>query len=504
MRKRYACLLVATVLLAMCLFPVTAAAEGEKAAPYAWIGETQYETLEAAVNAAESGATITLGEGQYTLYKKGADTKGKDLTFVGQGVGKTIWQVGAAVPDEGLLGTEYNGDYSFDGAGTIIFKNMTLQSGTVDYLGFIRAKNTVTKNCVINGKTFYWGYTSATFEDTTFNAPDGDYAIWTYCSPTMTFDRCTFNVSGKAINVYTDYSAGKYDITVNYQNCTVNGKTPEGKKDKAVMNINDSNMGDYKYIINISGVNTVNGVTPDDVNKEYTKATKDVSCSRIYEFNTKYGAGNSGRTIVTIDGVTVWENGKMVDHENSDGHKENAYDVVQGEWTKQIDDSYLRNVKRVCQYCGYTEEERETGYLVSYDLNGGAAIEGIDYTEVVVVKDTLIAAKTAPTRSGYSFTGWKIGDAVVQSGDTVTVSAPTVLVAQWQEQPSYTPTPVYPDYPEETATPSQPAPTPSAADADVETSPKTGDADNAPLIVAMACVLLGAAMFAVKLCSAHK
>ena len=179
MRKRYACLLVATVLLAMCLFPVTAAAEGEKAAPYAWIGETQYETLEAAVNAAESGATITLGEGQYTLYKKGADTKGKDLTFVGQGVGKTIWQVGAAVPDEGLLGTEYNGDYSFDGAGTIIFKNMTLQSGTVDYLGFIRAKNTVTKNCVINGKTFYWGYTSATFEDTTFNAPDGDYAIWT-------------------------------------------------------------------------------------------------------------------------------------------------------------------------------------------------------------------------------------------------------------------------------------------------------------------------------------
>ena len=141
---------------------------------------------------------------------------------------------------------------------------------------------------------------------------------------------------------------------------------------------------------------------------------------------------------------------------------------------------------------------------MSYDLNGGAAIEGIDYTEVVVVKDTPIAAKTAPTRSGCSFTGWKIGDAVVQSGDTVTVSAPTVLVAQWQEQPSYTPTPVYPDYPEETTTPSQPAPTPSAADADVETSPKTGDENNAPLIVAMACVLLGAAVFAVKLCSAQK
>lgn len=498
MRKRFACLLVATVLLAMCLFPVTAAADGEKAAPYAWIGETQYETLEAAVNAAESGATITLGEGQYTLYKKGADTKGKDLTFVGQGVDKTIWQVGAAVPDEGLLGTEYNGDYSFDGSKTVKFQNMKLQSGTVNYLGFIRADDTIVENCTIDGLTFYWGYASATFRSTTFNAPDGDYAIWTYSSPVMTFDGCTFNSSGKTVNVYNEGGGSAANLDITFKNCTVNSS----KYNKAVMNINDSHL--KNVVIHVLGGIQLNGTEfkPDGLQNGKTEGNR--TCSRLYEFNGTGGSNNTGKTTVYIDDICVWQNGKMVNHANSDGHKDNAYDVTQGEWEKQGDGSYLRSVKRVCQYCGYTEEERETGYLVRYDLNGGTATEGVDYAEAIVVKDTLIAAKTAPTRSGYSFTGWKIGDAVVQSGDTVTVSAPTVLVAQWQEQPSYTPTPVYPDYPEETTTPSQPAPTPSAADADVETSPKTGDADNAPLIVAMACVLLGAAMFAVKLCSAHK
>lgn len=53
------------------------------------IGNTVYPTLEAAVTAAASGDTIQLGAGKYTLYKKGAVTKGKDLTFVGQGADET-------------------------------------------------------------------------------------------------------------------------------------------------------------------------------------------------------------------------------------------------------------------------------------------------------------------------------------------------------------------------------------------------------------------------------
>ena len=134
--------------------------------PVAWIGETGYASLAEAVNDAKSGDTITLGEGKYTLYKKNekvANTTGKDLTFVGQGADKTAWGIGATIPDPAYFGTEYNSDYSFDGAGTITFKDMTLQSGNVDYLGFVRADNTVVDKCIINGETCYWGYTSATF-----------------------------------------------------------------------------------------------------------------------------------------------------------------------------------------------------------------------------------------------------------------------------------------------------------------------------------------------------
>ena len=59
------------------------------------------------------------------------------------------------------------------------------------------------------------GYETAIFSNTIFNCPALDYAIWTYSSPVMTFDNCTFNSSGKVINVYTDFGAGKNDITVN-------------------------------------------------------------------------------------------------------------------------------------------------------------------------------------------------------------------------------------------------------------------------------------------------
>ena len=334
-----------------------------------------YKTVEAAAKAAASGDTIMLGEGNYTLYGVSSDstTKGKNLTFIGQGADKTGWNIGPEVPDPANFGTEYNGDYSFDGAGTITFRNMTLQSGVVDYLGFIRADNTIVENCTVNGKTFYWGYTSATFKNTTFNAPEGDYAIWTYCSPTMTFDGCKFNVSGKAINVYRE--SGKFNVEVNYKDCSV-VSTKDGK---AVMNINDSQMGNSKFTINISGKNSVTGLTSDDLNKEYKKEQEDITCSKLFEFNMKYGDGNTGKTIVNIDGITVWEDGKMVSHaidtandKYTDGYKDNAFDIDSiGEWTLQTGtNTYTRNISRTCRYCGYREriiETKQEEYVPPYN-----------------------------------------------------------------------------------------------------------------------------------------
>lgn len=343
-----------------------------------------YKTVAAAVAAANSGDTIQLGVGNYTLYKVSSEghTKGKNLTFVGQGADKTGWNIGAEVPDPNNYGTEYNGDYSFDGAGTITFKNMTLRSGEADYLGFIRANNTVVENCVINGKTFYWGYQTATFSNTTFNCPKkGDYAIWTYSSPVMTFDNCTFNSYGKVINVYTDYGAGKNDITVNFNGCTVNNS---GSSLKPVLNINDSNMGSYKYVINISGKNVVNGVDTDKT-----------TCSRLFGYGGK-PENNKGKTIVNFGNTTVWQDGKMVDakaYHNSgvtadgvtytndvegsnkslyaEGYKDNAFDTTYGEWSANENGKISRTVTKKCKYCGYEEEVTE--YRVTYYYSNGTA-----------------------------------------------------------------------------------------------------------------------------------
>ena len=321
------------------------AEEGETqlAAPKVKIGDKVYDTLEAAVTAAASGDTIQLGTGKYTLYKKGAETKGKDLTFVGLGADKTTWGIGATMPDPDKFGTEYNGDYSFDGAGTITFRNMTLRSGSADYLGFIRADQTVVEDCTINGKTFYWGYTSATFTNTTFNCPSGDYALWTYSSPTMTFDNCTFNSSGKVINVFTDYGAGKNDIIVNFKGCTVTGFSV-----KQVLNVNDSNMGDFKYVLNISGNNTVSGVP-------YDKTT----CSRLYGFGGKAG-NNTGRLDVNIDDTLVWQGGKMVSHKHSAGEQDNAFTYSYGDWKDNGDGTRTHKVTKTCKYCHYKTEYDET------------------------------------------------------------------------------------------------------------------------------------------------
>ena len=342
--------LILTFIMVLALVPSVAFAAGE----VAWIGETGYATLEAAVTAAESGATITLGEGKYTLYGVSSvnTTKGKNLTFVGQGADKTFWGIGATMPDPANFGTEYNGDYSFDGAGTITFRNMTLQSGAADYLGFIRADKTIVDNCTVNGKTFYWGYTSATFTNTTFNCPTGDYALWTYSSPIMSFDNCTFNSTGKVINVYTDYGAGKYDITVNFNNCTVNNE--EGTSLKPVLNINDSNMDKFKYILNITGDNKVSGVDVD-------KAT----CSRLFGFGGKADTNNKCKTVVNINKVKVWENGERVCPHNGFVFGEGSYN---GDKTTQYTDGYKDNAFTVtpkpnvpgsfevkCIHCGYTE-----------------------------------------------------------------------------------------------------------------------------------------------------
>lgn len=388
-----------------------------------------YEFLKDAVIAAQSGDTIILGEGNYTLYgiKSDDTTKGKNLTFVGQGTDKTAWNIGALVPDPANFGTEYNGDYSFDGAKTVTFKNMTLRSGKVDYLGFIRIDNTVVENCVINGKTDYWGYTSAVFKDTTFNAPSSNYALWTYCSPTMTFDTCTFNANGKAINVYTDYSAGAHDITVNFNNCTVNSNFQSYvsmfSNNKTALNINDSNMGSHKYIINIT-------------DPHVTAARDTTTCSQVFGYGGKAATNNKGKTDVHLNGELVWTNGEMQTHSYTDGEHDKAFTTTYSEWTKFDERNEWRDVTKTCDYCHRElEKHQETAsvYRLQYNLNGGTGDETA-YKDAFSHEKENVTLAAAPTREGYQFAGWlSLNGKLYKAGSELELTGDEVFTAQWKK-----------------------------------------------------------------------
>lgn len=236
---------------------------------------TTSEELAAAIANAQDGDTITLGEGTFTTY--GNVSPQKSLTFVGSGTG-TVWKIGNL---DSTTGGEGNGDYSFDGCDTITFKNMTLKSDGKDYRGFIRINNTVVDNCTINGKTAYWGYNTAKFQNgTIFIAPEGDYALWDYSSKSMTFDNCKFNISGKGVNVYVEAgNAGSDARTVTVKDCTVDST----KGNKAFLNIKNSTQA---YEVEITGNNKVNGLNADTT-----------TCSNLYQVETTTVTETSGKPV---------------------------------------------------------------------------------------------------------------------------------------------------------------------------------------------------------------
>lgn len=385
-----------------------------------------FAKLEDAVIAAKSGDTIILGEGKYTLYKIDSTntTMGKDLTFVGQGPDKTTWQIGPEVPDPKLYGTEYNSDYSFKYAGTVTFKNMKLCTGDKNYLGFTYIDKTVVDHCEIYGRTAYWGYTSAEFIDTTFYAPPFSYAIWTYCSPTMTFDNCTFNATGKVINVYTDFSAGKHDITVNFDNCTVNSSSG-----KTALNINDSNMGSYKYILNITGDNHV------------TAERDTTTCTQLFGFGGKLNElirnSNSGRTEVNIDGKCVWKDGEMQTHSYTDGEHDKAFTYTYSEWKKFDERNEWRDVTKTCDYCHRVlEKHQETAsvYRLQYNLNEGVGDATANYSDANYRQNESVKLAAAPTREGYQFAGWlSLNGTLYKAGRELVLTGDEVFTAQWKK-----------------------------------------------------------------------
>ena len=260
--------------------------------------------------------------------------------------------------------------------------------------------------------------------------------MWTYSSPTMTFDTCTFNATGKVINVYTDYGAGKNNIIVNVNDCTFNSET-SWLFHKQALNINDSNMGDFKYILNITGTNTVN------FTGNYAKDARDITtCSQLFGFGGKSG-NDTGRIDVYIDGTLVWSKkgetskGEMKTHSYTDGEHDKAYDVTYTEWASDNAGTWTRTGTPKCKYCGYTKDPvEEKAYDLAYDLNGSEDKQTVDFATVEHVTETEVTTDK-PVRKGYSFVGWNTAadgsGTSYEAGAKVELSAPVTLYAQWKK-----------------------------------------------------------------------
>lgn len=207
------------------------------------IVSTQEELNDAIKNAVAGEAlSVKLNEGEFTTYGKKI-SQGKTITYVGEGADKTTFVCGRDLTKPG----EYKADYSLDNS-DVTFKNLTLDVGNADYLGYIRPKSLMFENCVIVGRLSYMGTGKVTFKNCVFNQIAEDYNIWTYSGTDFLFDGCTFNSPGKCINAFKDGGQCEYKITI--RNChfvstKVNKSVVELKANKS-----------YKYTLYFEGENT--------------------------------------------------------------------------------------------------------------------------------------------------------------------------------------------------------------------------------------------------------
>ena len=380
------------------------------------------DELKAAVEAAPadgSTTTITLGEGEYTLYGTEV-TADKNLTFVGQGAGLTTWNIGYPDSDQG---SQNNADFSFKGSKTITFQNMTLKAGpSYNYQGFAHTDTTVVENCVVEGMTFYWGYNSATFKDTTFKPGGYKYALWTYCSEDTIFNHCKFECAGKAIYVHNE---GNPLIKIHFKDCEVTNSWA-----KSALSVDD---GPCSFKIYISGDNKVS-------------AKRDINtCSKVYGF-----ASNNGNTEVYYgeeneNPELLWQNGQRVTHNHSDGERDQAFTPGKDTgWTPQ-GDHYEREITEKCDYCGYEKTSTKKSYKLEYELNGGKLADGADDKAydakyVPVNEEVTLAAAPAPAQEGVYFLGWEDENGKQYNADaTITLTANTTLTAQWGDVPPVEP-----------------------------------------------------------------
>ena len=170
------------------------------------IDDTEYATLEAAVDAAEDRATIlVIKAGEYAI-----PAITENLTI-------------EATVDGVAVKHEANSAITTIASGkTATFKNITFNLGTLQLptahgFGTLSGSNgaLVMDGCTINGALNLFG--ESTFTNCKFNA-EGIYNIWAV-NDNATFTGCTFTNTNRAVNVY-DQKKSSTTKDVSFSNCT--------------------------------------------------------------------------------------------------------------------------------------------------------------------------------------------------------------------------------------------------------------------------------------------
>ena len=76
--------------------------------------------------------------------------------------------------------------------------------------------------------------------------------------------------------------------------------------------------------------------------------------------------------------------------------------------------------------CVFLYPDIQEGFWITYDSNGGSYLAPQFFTA------NEVTAPTAPTRSGYAFTGWFTDSALTQQADFSAIAGPTTVYAGWE------------------------------------------------------------------------
>lgn len=238
------------------------------------IGATGYLTLQEAIDAASSGATINILSDVSFV---GVQANGKNLIFVGTDAKPII-----SFPKDGPK-PHYDSEFTF--------KNLTLDfAATGNYHGIQPAKLTV-ENSVING--ILWGYANDIIvTDSVFNQNTDGYNMWTYGS-NVTIERSEFNSLGRSLLIYNE-GGGQQPAKIVIIDSTFNASEKYDKK--AAIEI-DASLG--KFNVEIENT-TATG---------FDTETEDGGIVLSEELvNLKKAAKAEGNLTVSIDGVEVYPN----------------------------------------------------------------------------------------------------------------------------------------------------------------------------------------------------